>query len=298
MTKSYNRGAILCAAWSQAKWIANLVGKPVHQFIAAMRKAWALAKGADAPAAVEMVPQPVQQQQACAAEAPAAEPATVELHLGRGLVTRIGDRIRFYGQVTGGGANGPGNVEVSLGYAKSNRVRFAEDHRSGSKRSGSVEWHLQADRLYALSNVALNSSRSSGFYVSTFKGTLTELDRDEFEVERRRVWPLQAEEHDAAAERRRQDELVRMEREQAQAEERRIAREALTEKNAEEAERLRKEGQPRVAGLPKLTGTAKQVAYAISIRNAVMARQPDLPALRTERASKFWIETHRGALYR
>ena len=66
MTKSYNRGAILRAAWSQAKWIAALIGRPVRQFIgAAMRKAWSLAE--ETPAAPAMVPQPVQQQQACAA---------------------------------------------------------------------------------------------------------------------------------------------------------------------------------------------------------------------------------------
>lgn len=66
MTKSYNRSAILRAAWSRARWVAEAVGRPVREIIGgAMRQCWALAKGLAAPVvAVEMVPQPAQMQQA------------------------------------------------------------------------------------------------------------------------------------------------------------------------------------------------------------------------------------------
>lgn len=82
ITKSYNRGAILRAAWSQARWVAEVVGEPVRQFIGdAMRQCWALAKGVAytaataATAAPAMVPQPVQQAQA---NAGAVGPAPVQ----------------------------------------------------------------------------------------------------------------------------------------------------------------------------------------------------------------------------
>lgn len=66
ITKSYNRSAILRAAWSRARWVAEAVGRPVREIIGgAMRQCWALAKGLAAPVvAVEMIPQPVQMQQA------------------------------------------------------------------------------------------------------------------------------------------------------------------------------------------------------------------------------------------
>lgn len=70
MTKSYDRSSILRAAWASARFVADLVGEPVLRHIgAAMRNCWYIAKNgfaafADAP---PMMPQPSQQQQACAA---------------------------------------------------------------------------------------------------------------------------------------------------------------------------------------------------------------------------------------
>lgn len=260
----------------------------------------AIAKGLDVPPP-EMVEQPCQQHQACAAQeeaaAPAAEPEEVEVvQYGRAVFTRGGDRITFRGQVTGGGAAGPGHVAAYRAYGDSVPVRMFQDNRSGSQRSGSCTWRLEPDTVYWISNVAMDSRRSGAVGLSTFDGGLRILGVDACEAERRRVWPLQAEAHDDAQARRREDEARRIEAERALAEERRVAREALAEMNAEAAARIKAEGQPRVADLPKLTGTAKQVAYALQIRDAVRARQPDLPELRTQRASRYWIENHRRAL--
>ncbi|MCG5246921.1 hypothetical protein LPC10_17455 [Methylorubrum sp. B1-46] len=304
-TKTYDRSAILRAAWNAARSAAAAAGEGVRKHIgSAMRAAWTAAK------ATAMVPQIAQLQQACAAsveaevaepvaeiEAP-AKPARIELELGRGRLWRVGDRIRFYGEVTGGGANGPGNIEAATGFEASNRIRFSEDNRSGSKRSGSCLWELDPDRLYALTGVAYNSRTSESYWISTFGGTLTELSRSEYRAELRRLYPLQADEHDQAQARRKREEEARIERERAEVERRRIEREALAEQNAAEADRIEAEGQREINGMPALSGTPKQVAYALKIRDAVRRQQPTLRSIKTATTAKYWIETHRSALYR
>lgn len=304
-TKSYDRAAILKAAWHAARSAAAAAGEGVRSHIgAAMKAAWSAAKAA------AMVPLPVQPQQACACAAPAeaaepvaeieapAKPARIELELGRGRLWRVGDKIRFYGEVTGGGAHGPGNIEAAIGFEASTRIRIARDDRSGSKRSGSCIWDLEADRLYALTGVAYNSRSSESYYVSTFGDTLTELSRSEYRAELRRLYPLQADEHDQAQARRKREEEARIERERAEVERRRIEREALAEQNAAEAVRIEAEGQREIDGMPALSGSPKQVAYALKIRDAVRRQQPTLRSLKTATTAKHWIENHRSALYR
>lgn len=309
-TKSYDRSSILKAAWTAAREAASAAGEGVRAHIgAAMKAAWSAAKAAVAQPVDAMAPLPVQQAQACAAQPePAAEPVAeveaaaqperIELELGRGRLWRVGDRIRFYGEVTGGGAHGPGNVEAATGLEASVRIRIAKDDRSGSKRSGSCLWDLEADRLYALTGVAYNSRSSESYYVSTYGGALTELSREEYRAELRKLYPLQADEHDQAQARRKREEEARIERERAEVERRRIEREALTAQNAAEAARIEAEGQREVDGMPALSGTPKQVAYALKIRDAVRRQSPSTRAIKTATTAKYWIETHRSALYR
>lgn len=303
--KSYDRAAILKAAWHAARSAAAAAGQGVRAHIgAAMKAAWSAAK---APAMVALQVQP-QQADAGAALAEVAEPvaeieapakpAKIELELGRGFVTRRGNRITFYGEVTGGGANGPGNIEAATGFEASTRIRFSEDNRSGSKRSGSCNWDLEPDRLYALSNIAYNSRTSESYWISTFGDTLTELSRSEYRAELRRLYPLQADERDQAQARRRREEEARIERERAEVERRRIEREALTAQNAADAARIEAEGQQEIDGMPALSGSPKQVAYALKIREAVRRQSPSLRAIKTATTAKYWIETHRSALYR
>ena len=299
--KSYDRSAILRSAWTAARAAAAAAGEGVRQHIGtAMRAAWGAAKAA------VMVPQMAQLQQACAAkgEPEAAEveapvkPERIELQLGRGRLWRVGDRIRFYGEVTGGGAYGPGNVDAAIGFEGSTRIRISRDDRSGSKRSGSCLWDLEADRLYALTGIAYNSRSSESYYVSTYDDTLTELTREEYRAELRRLYPLQADEHDQAQARRKREEEARIERERAEVERRRIEREALTAQNAAEAARIEAEGQREVDGMPALSGSPKQIAYALRIRDAVRRQSPSARAIKTATTAKYWIENHRSALFR
>ena len=214
---------------------------------------------------------------------------SVRLDLGRGTGTRNADGISFVGQVTGGVANGPGSVYEQTGFNSADRLRWSEDGRSGSGRSGWVRWDLRADRLYSLEGVAANSSRSASYYLSTFDGDVVELTRSEFEAERRRVWPLGAHQAEEAERRRVADEAARIEAERREVERLRVERAAMAEIAQEKAAEL---------GLPALKGTDKQVSFALQIRDAVMKVTPSEPALKKRVTASWWIENHRSALRR
>ncbi len=215
------------------------------------------------------------------------------LEIGRGV---IDDDSEFTGQVGGGGSGGPGDVYKYRGYGDCGRIRFDSDNHSGSKRSGTCSSDLETDSLYCLRDVAVNSSRGTTFYVSTFGGVPKWLDEDEFEAEQARIWPLgkQAALDQVAANAK--AESARIERETKEAAVREIERAALAEINAERAAEIAKHGQPE--GMPTLSGSPKQIAYAVSIREAVVRKSPALAAIMEETTSKFWIENHRSALYR
>ncbi|MGB3540712.1 MAG: hypothetical protein WBA42_21370 [Mesorhizobium sp.] len=215
------------------------------------------------------------------------------LGLGRG---QLFESLRFNGHVAGGGAVGPGKVFEYTDYEASSYVYFENDFRSGSKRSGYCVWQLEKDRLYKLVDIAYSSSKSGTYYLSTFGDEPEELSESGFEAERRRVWPLGYERAEEKKAERQRAEAERIERETAEAERRRIEREALAELNAEKAAEIEKNGQAET-GLPKLTGTPKQIAYALSIREAFARKHPDDAALKRGTTAKYWIENHRRALY-
>lgn len=220
---------------------------------------------------------------------------TIEaLSIGRGT---INEKLVFTGDVTGGGAYGPGNVSEVVSFDRAVPVRWFRDDRSGSKRSGSCSWQLQADRLYSLTNIANGSRSSADYYVVTDGGVAKKLTREEYDAERTRRWPLAAHEAVEAAERRRVQEQERMAREAAAAEARRIENEALKELNEERAAEIAAKGQEKVEGLPELTGTPKQIAYALNIRAAYAEKHPGDAALKRGTTAKYWIENHRSVLF-
>lgn len=50
--------------------------------------------------------------------------------------------------------------------------------------------------------------------------------------------------------------------------------------------------------MPELTGTPKQIAYALNIRAAYAAKHPeDTRAIKTATTAKYWIENHRSVLF-
>lgn len=210
----------------------------------------------------------------------------------------IDEKLHFHGQVIGGGSGGPGRVVLQTGFKSSIQIYAAEDRRSGSRRSGYCIWNLQADALYEISNCAVSSSRTGTFYVKTDGGQAVELSREEFDAERKRRWPMEAQLAAEAAERHRIAEIERMEREAAQAEARRIEAEALKELNDERAAEIAEKGQEKFEGLPELTGTPKQIAYALNIRAAYAAKHQGDAALKRGTTPKYWIENHRSVLYR
>lgn len=218
-----------------------------------------------------------------------------EIEVGRCTITT---NLRFIGEVIGGGTGGPGKVSEITGWTGRRSVYWDRDNRSGSKRSGNCVWQLEADRLYQIDNVAVSSRNTDTFYVSTDRGQPVELSREEFDAERARRWPLEREEAIAAAERRRVEEEARMQREAEIAEQRRIEREALKELNDEAAAEIEKNGQSVEDGLPELSGTPRQIAYALNIRKAYAEKYPGDAALKRGTTAKYWIENHKSVLYR
>lgn len=216
------------------------------------------------------------------------------LELGCGT---LDEDLRFTGEVAGGGAVGPGYIGEVLGYNKSTSIRMKKDNRSGSKRSGSCIWQLETDKLYILRDIAYSSSRSATYYVSTAGGIAVNLDEDEYEAEKARRWPIERQDYLDKLERRRVAEIDRIDRETERARVREQEREALKEINAEKAAEIEEKGQEAREGFPELTGTPKQIAYALSIRDAFAAKNPGERSLKTATTAKYWIENHRSVLY-
>ena len=226
---------------------------------------------------------------------------SVVLEVGR---CRINDDLIFAGEVTGGGAHGPGRVLEVTGYESRDLVRMIKDNRSGSKRSGHCVWQLSANCIYVLAGIADGSRSSGDYYVSTYGGAPAELTLREFQSELEQRYPngkAKAEEEakirHLAAEQRAARELEEAQERRRVMEQRAIETEALREINAEKAAEIAEKGQELVEGLPELTGTPKQIAYALSIRDAFAKKHPGDAALKRGTTAKYWIDNHRTALY-
>lgn len=233
------------------------------------------------------------------------QPVRTEIQIGRdGCIL---ENLEYTNRVCAGGAITP-SVMVHSDYAASRRQRASEENLSGSRRSGTISWQLEEDRLYTMLDVSVTASKSETRYVSTFDGITRKLTIQEFEAERRLRWPTgyelnqlklaQARVEEEARQLRQieieKERLVRMrveaERREAQMAEKRAALEA-------EATKIEQEGQPDT-GLPMLTGSTKQIAYALKIREAVHRREPKNTKLRRSTRAAYWIENYRSALPR
>ena len=232
-----------------------------------------------------------------------------KIALGKSWIHIAGDgEATFVGAVTGGGAHGPGSVTRFVDYSATVRERFDSDDRSGSRRSGSCAWSLRPNTFYRLTDVATSNSGTDDYCVVT--GAPGEeprfLKRSAFDAERRSKWPESAAAHDVAeAEAARKAEEAERVRIAAAAERRaeeeryqaRLAEEAAARRaaNDEAADKIAREGQDTSDGLPALKGTPKQIAWALTIRAKVAAKNPKDPSLKKGKTAKYWIENHRYA---
>jgi hypothetical protein len=109
-------------------------------------------------------------------------------------------------------------LEQLVGYDKWERIPFAEDRRSGTRRSGIVVWHLDRDGLYRIRGAAESSRASLGTECFLRDGNSVRiLDREDLDGEMTARYPAEASVVKAAAQRRMEAEEER----RAAAEERR-----------------------------------------------------------------------------
>lgn len=167
------------------------------------------------------------------------------------------DADYFHGAVTGGGANGPGICQRVIGIAPDGKLTLGylpfHEGRSQSRRSGSVSYELSGDGLYRAYGYAQNS-RSEGpeVFFEVSGETLTQLTRADLDQRLREHFP---------------EEYASME----------LVKECI--RQHAEAE-----------GLPDLSGSPKQIQWALQIRNAFSRNNPGNPVLRRATTAKYWIE--------
>lgn len=271
--KSLKIKEIMVRAWAIARaGVSNFGGTARHYFREALKMSWS-----EQEVANEETKQPVRE--------------AIEV----GDCT-IGKDLRYYGKVAGGGDVTP-SVAIVTGYDGLSRVRYSADLRSGSKRSGRIAWDLDEDALYVLYDVAYNSRRGSTRWISTYSGVTKELSEREFNAELLRLYPAGAEAAKAKAETRR---LLAEQQAVAEAKREREYAERMENRRLEleaEAERIAEEGQGN-DGLPDLTGSPKQIAWALKIRAAVVASGRKMSALKTATTAKYWIDNYKGVLSR
>ena len=221
-----------------------------------------------------------------------------EVNVGREGV--IFEDLTYTNAVRGGGAITPA-VREFVGYDRKAYVSKLRSSLSGSGRSGTITWQLEEDKIYELLGVAVTSSKSDTRYVSTFDGVTTKISSDDLNAVMKRRYPegaelakVRAQTQRLESERRAVEEAKREREYQERLENRRLELEA-------EAERIEAEGQGN-EDLPDLTGSPKQIAWALKIRGEVAARaersHQKLAALKTATTAKYWIDNHRNALAR
>jgi hypothetical protein len=261
----------------------------------------------------------------------------------------------FYGFVSGGGAYGPGICERVIGISDrgvllTKRLSMYDD-RSGSKRSGSVDYALTGDGVYRAYGYA-ESNRGEGpeVFFEVSANSLTKLDRQEFAERLRAMSPqnfakverarkktqrraellpeVQGEIDELAADAERLEVLELNVDEQFQLNSLTVKRykrcghfdelwtnsldelvtrlsepvepcrycEAVTEKARATADAIQKLQEAAAANnLPELSGTPRQIKWALEIRQAFANKNPGSAALKRATTAKYWIE-HRNAL--
>ena len=195
------------------------------------------------------------------------------------------------------------SVSVYTRYDTAAGVTPSDRRISGSGMSGEFKWKLEENQLYCISR-SVSYKEMGTCFISTFDGITTYWsgsERDDFiaaEMDVRFADSKKAvtDQRDAKEAARRAEaaaraaDEARRDREYAEKmENRRLELEA-------EAERIAEEGQGNEDGLPDLTGSPKQIAWALKIRGAVARRDAKLVALKTATTAKYWIDNHKHSL--
>jgi hypothetical protein len=266
-----------------------------------------------------------------------------------------GDREYFYGVVTGGGAYGPGICEKVVGMSARGDLIVERlplrDDRSGTKRSGSVDYALTGDGVYRAYGYA-DSNRSEGpeVFFELQGDALQELSRNQLNERVRAMSPenvakmeharrkvarraellpeIQAEVDEFAADGERLEVTTINVDDQLQLSSLTVTRHkscghftetsvnnldelianlsaplgactyceahaARTRAAQEALERL--QGTASEKNLPPLSGSTRQIKWALEIREGFRDKNPDSPLLKRATTAKYWIE-HRDNL--
>lgn len=265
------------------------------------------------------------------------------------------DTDYFYGTVTGGGAYGPGICEKVAGVSSNGGLVFTRlrmhDDRSGSKRSGSLNYELTGDGVYRAYGYA-DSNRSEGpeIFFELEGDSVRKLNRAELNERLRAMSPknyaamehnrrkaarraellpaIQAEVNELVANQERLE--VKMVNVNDQLELSRLAvtrhktcghfdeiavdsvDELITHlsapavpcpyceasaKKAQAAQEALQRLQDEAAtnNLPPLSGSPRQIKWALEIREGFWRKAPESPLLKRATTAKYWIE-HRNEL--
>ncbi|CAJ8619069.1 Uncharacterised protein [Burkholderia pseudomallei] len=265
------------------------------------------------------------------------------------------DTTYFYGTVTGGGAYGPGICEKVAGVSSNGDLLLTRlrmyDERSGSKRSGSLNYELTGDGVYRAYGYA-DSNRSEGpeIFFELEGDSVRKLNRAELNERLRAMSPgnyaamehnrrkaarrtellpeIQAEVNELAGDQERlevtmvtvddQLELSRLAvtRHKSCGHFDEIAADTVDElvshlsaptvpcpyceasaKKARAAQDALQRLQDEAAtnNLPPLSGSPRQIKWALEIRESFWRRAPESPLLERATTAKYWIE-HRNEL--
>ena len=114
------------------------------------------------------------------------EPVDTNVYIGKSKITQD---LVFVGRVCGGGDCGPGRVIEITNYDQRTQLRWEQDLRSGSKKSGHITVQLEEDSLYRLEYVATSHQHMGTFFVCTDGGIARVMSGVEFNRLRKSRWP-------------------------------------------------------------------------------------------------------------
>jgi len=152
-----------------------------------------------------------------------------------------------------------------------------------SRYEGKVNrtFQLQKDGLYRIHNVP---GLDAHVCISTLDGVPSILSEEELKTAEERVFPA-----GFALARAKQEEE---EHQRELRDRRRLSHSARVERNTVLAAIIEEDGQ-RGSDYPPLSGTPKQIAWAIEIRKEFARQHPTDRVLRNATRAKYWIENHR-----
>jgi hypothetical protein len=182
----------------------------------------------------------------------------------------------------------PENVILSSSCRIYRKVDYDRIAIAPSLNAARRSCQLETDALYRISNVP-STDRNDNYYIATHGGIAQCLSQTAYDDAVEYSFPERAAQ-------------VRLEKErttQRAAQRTRImargGRRALLEKNVVAAATIEQFGQAE-SEYPKLTGTPKQIAFAIDIRAEYALRHPGDRSLKTATRAQYWISNHKRIL--